>query len=304
MRIITLPDVTLVSSTIPVNYYLGAVIPAWGIASYSVGDIVYDGAATPHYVYRCKTAITSSGTDLVPRLDTSRWELVGTTDRWAMFDNMRNSQGRYLTEFSGEVSCAGCNFVGLYNLDAVEVELTFMVGSEVIKTETFGLRSPISTPDWFDYFFENTAQKTQLSWEFPIYGSTGRLLYRIAHVAGTVVKCGVFRPGIIYDAGRTQKGLSSKVIDYSNKASTSLSMVVPGGNADDIDLTLILPFERVESVYQAFKSNCGRAAIYDCNNDDEEPLESFVLYALFKSFERVFQYGQFVRCNVSLQGLT
>ena len=303
MKIVTLADVTLNSSTIPVNYYAGAVIPVWAIASYSVGNIVYYGATTPHYVYKCRTAIVSSGTDPIPSLDTSRWELIGTTDRWAMFDDMRNTQSRFLESFSGEVSSAGCDFVGLYNLDAVEVELTHMVGSDVIKSEVFDLRVPISAPDWWEYFFEDISLEERLPWNYTKYGSGSRLQFRITQVSGAVAKCGVFRTGVSSDIGKVQKGLATRLVDYSNKSSTSILAVAPGGNADDIDLTLVLPIESVEWVYRVFKSNCGRAAIYDCNEEGEN-LPSFVLYALFKSFDRVFPYGRFVRCNVSLQGLT
>jgi hypothetical protein len=304
MNVVTLPDITLTSSSIPVNYYLGAVIPAWSIASYSDGDLVYQADSTPHYVYCCTSAITSEVTDKVPSLDQSRWRLIGTTDRWAMFDNMRQTYSRYLFEFSGEVSVSGCDYVGIYNLDAVEVELTFMVGSEIVKQEVISLVDSISNPDWYEYFFEIPKIKSQVTWRFPIYHSGARLLYRIANVAGGVAKCGVFRPGVSFDTGSTQKGLSSRVVDYSNKSSTSLSMVLPGGNADDVDLTLIIPVGLVESVYSVFKGNCGRPAIYDCNNEGEEYLDSLVVYGLFRTFERVFKYGRFVRCNVGLQGLT
>jgi len=304
MKIVTLPDVVLNSSSIPVNYYLGAVISAWVSAAYSVGNLVYDGATTPHYVYKCKTAIVAAGTDQVPSLDSSRWELIGTTDRWAMFDNMRNTQSQYLESFSGEVSGAGCDYVGLYNLDAVEVELTHMVGLEEIKTEVLDLRNPISSADWWEYFFEDITLKTTVVWAFPRYGPNSRLLFRVTHVSTAIAKCGVLRPGVTFDIGNTQKGLSTRLVDYSNKSSSSLPMVVPGGSGDDIDLTLMLRFDKVDAVHRAFKANCGKAAIYDCNNEGDEILESFILYALFRDFERVFRDGRYVRCTVRLQGLT
>ena len=305
MKIVSLIDLTLTSSSIPVGYYQLVPVPAWSsVSNYVVGNQIYYAGLTPHYVFKCIQDIAGLVTNPIPSLDASHWELVGTTDRWAMFDDMRGTQSQALTSFSGEVSAAGCDYVGIFGIDAQSVTLTHMFGSEVIKSETIDLRLPLSAPDWWYYFFEDLEFVEQVSWEFPRYGAGSRLLFEFTTSPGAVAKCGVFRPGQEFSVSNTQKGVSSRIVDYSNRASSSLPMIVPGGSGDDIDLTLILPYDSVDYVSRVFRGNAGKPAIYDCNNDGDPPLNSFLLYALFKSFDRVYPDGKFVRCNVSLQGLT
>ena len=305
MRIVTLKDpyAGTITSDIADGTYLGAAVTAWsGTSSYAVGDIRCDTTTRPHYVYKCKSIVThTTGTEPRPSLDDTRWTLIGTTDRDAEFDDLIGTQSFRTTSHTVTVDASGTNYVVFYNLDATSITLTLTNSIGVVKTETINLKLPMSAPSWWAYFCEDSKTKKQLSWKYPKY-ATSTLTVTINTFAESIVKCGVFRWGSASgEIGAAQKGITTTLMDYSTKG--TIYNVTAGPSADNIDLTMYIPVSSVDGVRELFRQNIAKVAVYDCNNGDENDLESFVLLALYKSFTRVFEYKGIVKCNISLQGV-
>lgn len=303
MRIVTLKDVGAVTSDITDGVYLGVAITAWsGTSSYAVGDIIYYAATRPNYVYKCTAIVThTTDTEPIPSLDTSRWAMMGTTDRDAEFDDLVNTQSQAMTTHTATVDSSGTNYVAFFALEAIEITLTLTSLGVVHKSETIDLRAPTATSGWWSYFFEDVGAKKQVVWEYPKYFASS-LTVTISNWPGLLVKCGVFRWGIASGAfAPVQMGVTASLIDYSTKG--TLYAVNQGPSADNLDLSIMLSASVVDNIKHLFKSQVGRVAVYDCNDLDTDQMDGFVLLAIYKSFTRVFDYRNFVKCNISLQGV-
>ena len=111
MRIINLKDTnsdTVIASDIDWNYYLGTgtVWTAWSSdTSYAVGVIAFayeyaeyvseSTSGEPHAVFKALAVIDGSATDNKnPWVDSSRWEHIGTSDKWAAYDDLLSTYAR------------------------------------------------------------------------------------------------------------------------------------------------------------------------------------------------------------------
>ena len=301
MRIITLKDVGTVTSDIADGIYQGVAISAWSVTGdYAVGDIKYYSATRPNYVYKCKTAIVHTGSDPIPSLDTARWTLIGTTDRDAEFDDLIGTQSMRMASHTVTVDSSSTDYAVLYNLEATSITLTLTVAGSTIKTEKVDLSIPVSNGDWWTYFYESQTVRPQFVWEYPLYAAS-TLTVTITAYTGAYAKCGVFRWGKASGklAG-VKKGMTSSLIDYSTKG--TVYAINQGPSADNIDLTMTLTRGTVDVVRQLFRSNTGRVAVYDCN-DDDDVLDSLIILAIYRAFTRVFEYKELIKCSVSLLGV-
>lgn len=301
MRIITLKDVGTVTSDITDGVYLGSAIPAWSLTGdYAVGDVRYYSATRPNYVYRCNVAITHTGSDPKPSADSTRWTLIGTTDRDAEFDDLIGTQSMRMNSHTVTVDSSETDYAVFYNLEATGITLTLTVAGVTIKTETVDFSIPVSTGDWWTYFYESQKVRTQFVWEYPLY-AVSSLTVTIRTYAGSYAKCGVFRWG--QASGKiagVKRGMTSDLIDYSTKG--TMYAINQGPSADNIDFTMDLPRGMVDTVKQTFRSNTGRVAVYDCN-DDDYALDSLILLGIYRKFTRLFEYKGLIKCSVSLQGV-
>ena len=307
MRIVTLKDPYAGSITTDIadGLYLGSAITAWTVTvSYAVGDIRYDAATRPNYVYKCKSAVThTTGTEPNPISDSSRWDLIGTTDRDAEFDTLVNTKSRRVTSHTVTVDASFSNYVTFHVISATNITLTLAVAGVTVKTETFNLRVPVTTADWYSYFDEDATLRNQFKWEYPKYAASTLTVTMTTYV-GSMVECGFFRWGISSSQfAKVQKGLSGSLKNYGTKG--AVYAVDPGPSADNIRMSFWLLRAEVDNVKALFQRNAGIVALYDLEDDDSPShLDSHVLLALCDDFTRVFDFKDFAKCSVSLLGVT
>ena len=141
MRIINLKDTnsdTVIASDIDWNYYLGTGL-VWTVwrsdTSYSVGVIAFAfeeaqyvsglTVGEPHAVFQALAVIDGSATDNKnPWIDSSRWEHIGTSDKWAAYDDLLSTYSQSVTSHTVTIDSAGCNYAILTGLDANSVTFT------------------------------------------------------------------------------------------------------------------------------------------------------------------------------------
>jgi len=321
MRIINLKDTnsdTVIASDISWNYYLGTGT-VWNVwrsdSGYAVGDIVfayeyaeYVSGSTgwePHAVFKALAVIDGSATDNKnPWIDSSRWEHIGTSDKWAAYDDLLSTYSQRVTSHTVTIDSAGCNYAILTGLDANSV--TFTLRSTYLgtikKTETINLTYPQTSSTWWAYFFEPKKRIRQLVWEFPTYSGSA-LTAVFTTDTGEMVKVGSFKVGCASDRiFGAQKGLTSKLRDYTTKG--TFYAISAGPNARDIDFTCYLTKDNVDQIEDLFSAQIGRIAAYDCNDEQESRTGSLAVLAIINNFTRIFEYKDIIKCNVSLTGVT
>ncbi len=214
MRVIIptpITDAVLVSSTVAEP---GVGETAWAAGTaYAVGALAY--RATNHRVYRRLVAGTTA---TAPELDTTTWELAGSTNRWGMFD----AEVSTLTQATSAITV-------VLDVGAIDsLAMAGLVGSTATITLTDGPAGPVvysrvvdlsaaNIYDWYTYFFAPFDQATSLVLQdLPPY-TAGRLTIAIAGT-GTVA-CGAVIAGNRYDLGYSQLGITSGIKTYSRKSS-------------------------------------------------------------------------------------
>ena len=135
MKIVTLADISLISSTIAADLYGGSATAdgKWTAAKaaaldYDTGDEIYYAEVEPHRVY---TSLVDNNT-ATPGTDTTKWTNNGATDRWLMFDEFMETQSAYDEEFTVEIDASATNYVSLFRMVAKEVTLTLFTNAQLI----------------------------------------------------------------------------------------------------------------------------------------------------------------------------
>lgn len=297
MRRISLKGITLLSSSIPDGIYEGVPIAGWDSSSaYAAGTLV---SYTDHYVYRAKSSVASDGQS--PPSATGSWQFAGALDRWAMFEPIlrKFSQSEGFIEVEVDVSSA--DVIGLFNLTGcVSVDFELRRAGELKRKETVDLKRPGIVAGWYSWLFSGLTTESKLLWQFPKYTSA-TLTLRLNGHPGESVSCGFCSPGLLQDIAATQRGLSASLIDYSYAPfSGGLVTITPGGSADDLSVSLMIPTVQVGSVRDIFYRGSGKPAIFDLRDSGDPDL---LVVALLKKFERVYSFREWTRCVLTLNGL-
>jgi hypothetical protein len=306
MKLIALSDIVLESSTIAENLYLGVARTEWdatdaAAGDYDTNDIVYYSAVEPHMVYQS----SEDNNTATPGTDAVKWVELGTTDRWAMFDDYINTYSADDEEITVEIASDNLNHVGLFGLTAKSVTLTQTInsGSTVVKTETINLdASAIS--GWYDYFFAAFEYRSGLVWEFPQYADA-TLEAEITWKPGEDAQCGVLRIGKAYDLGQTEYGVSLGVVDYSRTVTDDNGRTYfnPGENAKEINLSVWFYNGQIDTVMRTLHAQIGKLSIFDCNNDGTE-YESFQILGKIEDAQVDIPGPTISRINITVQEVT
>ena len=304
MKIVTLKDIDLISSTIPEDRYHGVATAdgEWSVGSYDVGDVVYYSGATPHKVYQ---SIASSNT-ATPGTDVTKWTELGATDRWAIFDEYLNTQSYDPAFFSVSVDAADCDYAGVFNCDATSITFSLYDGGSLITSDEINLDA--SNPmDYDEWFFWPSDYRRKAVWSFPQYSSATTILTVTFTNTLGVARCGAMGVGKAYEIGGTlydpEIGFNDYSYKYENETTGAVKFIK--GNYSDVGTFKVwLLNRRVDMAMRRLIDNRGKMAIYDFNNTGvTEEYESFVFYG-FPSRPRITVQGPSMsRLNFVIRGM-
>jgi len=300
MKVVTLKDISLVSSTIPEGHYLGAVTTngEWSAGTYATGNQVYYSAVIPHMVYESLADANTA----IPGTDAAKWKLINATDRWRMFDDYLTTQSYDTTTFEVEVDSSDCDCVGLFNLQSTTLVLSQIVDSVVIKTETIDMDAS-GVDDWDEWFFAEYESREHVVWEFPQYGSS-KVKATFTYITGSPAQCGIMAIGKAYDLGGTAYGADFGINDYSYEKEDVVTgeMYLNEGNYSDTgNYKIWLKSHTVDFVKRKLTDNRGKAAIYDFNSATTD-YDSLKYYGITKW--RIDIPGPYLsRCTFRNRGL-
>lgn len=202
-------DALLISSTVAEP---AAGETAWvSGTTYALGDLRI--RTSTHRVY--KRLVAGAGTT-PPESDSVNWQDVAPTNRWAMFDQLINTQTSGTSPLTVTLAPGLVNSLALIELVGTQAAITVTDGAAgpTVYSRTISLEASV-VADWYTYFFEPFSQRgTLVLTDLPPYASA-RVTVSITG-AGTV-KCGGFIVGSAYDLGDSLYGASAGIRDYSRK---------------------------------------------------------------------------------------
>jgi len=297
IRPVTIDDEKFVSSTVAEP---AAGETVWSaIPNYNLGNVVI--RTQTHRKYKRLVAGTSA---TAPENDTTNWEDIGPTLRWAMFDNEVNTQTSGSSPLTVTIAPGLCNGLALIELvgSSVSVTVTDGAAGPTVYSLTIGLEQSLVT-DWYQYFFEPYSQRgTLVLTDLPPYPNARITI----SVSGTgTVKCGGFIVGTLYSLGGTQYGASAGIRDYSKKetdSDTGIVTLVPGRFSKKLRARLQVESTAVGPIQTLLYGL--RAVPVVWIGDDTGSNDALTVFGFYRDFELDVAYPTSSFYSLEIEGMT
>jgi len=261
----------------------GFVYPAYsGSHNYALDDYAQDN--TNHLLYKSLVG-SNNGHALT---DTTKWELVGPTNKWAMFDMNRSTRTSVPLSFTVVLTPGErCNSFALAGIRANSYTLTVtsVAGGGTIYSASGSLNTR-ETLTWYDYFFgEFTTQESLVFFDIPPY-SDAIFTITLTVTSGSV-ECGALVLGNYVYLGATQHTAVSDVLNFSSvsRAADGTATLTPRRNVPKTSQQVLCDKIRVNKVRQVRDDLNGSAAIwYGLNDETDGYFESLSILGFYKEF--------------------
>lgn len=220
---------------------------AWNAATaYSVGDQVY--LASNHTRYERLVAGTTPAS---PATDGLNWADLGPTNRFAMFDLLRNTGTVAASPFTVVITPGQrVDSLGLVGLVADSVTVEMESGGDVVYSRTIDL-STRATNSWYDYFHGVFSFRSAIVlFDLPPYVG-GAITLTFNRSAGDVTVGGLIVGTSVY-LGNTQYSAESDALNFSTVERDQFgnSRLIPRRTVPKTNQTLFCEKSRVNKVIQ------------------------------------------------------
>ncbi len=249
--------------------------------TYAVGDIRIRTATHRQY----QRVIAGAGTT-APELDTANWLDVGPTNKWAMFDLLRNTQTVQASPLTVVITPGQrVNSLALLGLEADSVTVTVTNGGVLVYTRTQALGTR-ETLDWYDYFFEPFSFMPSLVFfDLPPY--TGAVITVAITRATGSPKCGSLALGTYVFIGNMQYNAESDALNFStvDRDTFGNSLLVQRRSVPKTNQTVLCKKSRVNKVRDLRTLLNANPAIWSGLDDSADGyFDAVLILGLYKQF--------------------
>ena len=270
---------------------------AWSSGTYAVGDerIV----VAQHRKYKCILAGSSTTS---PELDATRWTDIGPTNRWAMFDLLRNSATTATSTLSVVLTPGQrIDSIGLVGLQASSVTVTVKVGATVYFTRTITAIQR-NTVSWYTYL--TGAFRYLPSFVLydlpPITGCTITLDF-----TGSTIQCGGVVMGRAVDMGKVVGEPVSGATNYSRVERDTFGNItlVQRRSVPKTSQKLLVPKDQVDAL-RALRSDLNAVPALWSGLDDKASdgyFESLLVFGIYKTFDIPLTHTYNATVNLELE---
>lgn len=291
IRPIEITDSNLTSSNVAAD-----TTPEWDIATtYAQGDVVR--VESVHKLYESQTA-GNVGND--PLTDNINWLDIGSTNRWAMFDDVVGTTTTNTESIEVVVEPGRINSLGLLNISANSLYVKLEVGSVIVyeRSETLSLAN---ISNWYEYYYEPVVRKTDVVFtDIPQYGD-GVLTVRLSGNPTDTIECGLFIVGLFKLLGTTQWGVNSGIISYSQKEANQFGgfEVVKRDNSKRMEVDIFMLNNQVDET-QRILSEYDSVPVLWVGYD---MFQVTIIYGFYKDFTVVLTNPGGSHCSLTVEGL-
>lgn len=270
----------------------------WTAGTYALGVQRYVGTN----LYEVIIATTSAEPTVGVAADPPSWRLVGSINRWKMFDDVISSQTTRtgtiaVTITPGQV----VNAVAFFNVSANTVNVTVTDPVEgIVYNTTQTLQDNTLIVDWWAYFFEPIFAKQDAVF-------TNLPSYRNATITATldagagVAACGAMVIGRQATLGLANFGSGVSIQDYSRKETDAFGniQIEERAFAKRADYDVTIDSNRVATVQQLLAAIRATPTVYI--GEDNRP--ETVVYGFFRQFDIVIATPTISDCSIQVEGL-
>ena len=253
--------------------------------TYTQGEFVLDD--TNHLIY--ESLISSNlGNALT---DTAKWLLIGPSNKWAMFDFLRNTatvapfENPITVVITPGVRVDSIALLGLV-ANSYSITMTSVTGGGTVYTATGSLDTRI-VGDWYDYFFEvfSTA-KSVVFFNLPPY-TDGIITVVITATSGNA-ECGACVVGSYEYIGDVQYDADADVLNFSSVTrdfAGGTSQMVQRRNVPRTIQQIFLDKTLVNRARALRESLNAVPAVWSGLDDSTDDFfESFIILGFYKRF--------------------
>lgn len=301
MRVITPLEITntrLTSSTIA-EPDTGET--AWNAAtSYTLGQVVI--RTTTHKKYENILAGIDAG---LPENTPTRWIEIGSTNRYAMFDTLRNTKSTQASSLTVVITPAvRVDAIGLLSIYADDVTITITSGASTVYTYTKNLDTRIVT-NWYDYFFaEFTKIPNIVLFDIPPYTDA---VITIEFTCSTSVSVGAVVVGNQTYLGKVIYGAVSEEVNFSRieREVTGEAILLQRRSVPKINANVIASKTLLNKIRDTRRNLNAINAVWSGLDDKiENPrFETLLALGVYKRFEIDISNPEYDQINLEIEEL-
>jgi hypothetical protein len=256
--------------------------------------------ATTHRKYQNLQAGIDAG---LPEDSPLRWLDIGPTNRFAMFDLLRNSQTVGASPLT-VVLAPGKRItaLALIGMEAQTVTVTMTVGAEVVYTATKNLYKRLTTT-WTQYFFgEFRTQKNIALFDLPLF-SGASIAITLASTTGTV-KCGGCVIGSAVFIGEVQHDAESDELNFSkiDRTTSGTAILQPRRSVPKTQQALFIGKELVNQARDVRSSLNAVPAVWSGLDDpDDGYFDALLILGIYKQFTINLAHPETAKINLTLE---
>ncbi|WP_171695060.1 hypothetical protein [Methylomonas sp. ZR1] len=267
--------------------------------TYGLGDRVRIVGTNTHLVFESLQA----GNVAHDVSEPTWWLHVGSTNRWKMFDEAINSQSVNPNTIDLTFTTTDrIDTVALLNIAGLSVRIIMTDAIDgVVYDKTTSLISDSGITDWYSYFYEPIARKTDfVAFDLPpYYAATVRV---ILSDPGYNVAIGALLLGFKKVLGGTQYGAKAGIQDYSVKKRDDFGnyTILERAYNKNASFTFWVVAGNVDYLQNLLATYRATPILYIGTED----YRSTVIYGFYKDFSITIAYPTESLCNLELEGLT
>lgn len=267
-----------------------------GAATYAEADRVQDNTA--HLVYESLVG-SNTGNALT---DATKWIKVGSTQKYAMFDDVVGSTtkaGSALTVVLSPISAEGLALLELSG-SGVVVTVKDAPGGAVVDTRSISLDGSIieSVYDWFFSPFEQRTDVVFTDLPGQYFGAEITI-----QITGSGAGCGVCSVGKVHQLGETKTGASVGILDWSVKERDRWGRlsVIPGDFSKRASLPMLTAKADFNRIFRRLASLRATPAVYV--GTEKPGFDPLIVFGIYKDFSIVVEYHHYHLCSLEIEGL-
>lgn len=239
-----------------------------------------------------------------PDASPDRWQDIGPTNPWAMFDRSVGSLTRKIGALAVALAPGAADALAVVDTDAELVRVVMTNGATTVydstKTTEIG---GFAVTDWYLYFFEPIGTVTALTFlDLPSYpDATITVTLTGADPAGAV-SCGTLIVGRQMDLGSTEAGAGVGITDFSRKATDDFGVtsVVERAWAKRMTVRTLIDTASVDPIQRTLAGLRATPVLWL----GEEGFDSLTVYGFYKDFSLDLAYSNVSYCSLTIEGLT
>jgi hypothetical protein len=215
-----------------------------------VGGTTYAASVYVTYANRVYQSLQASNTGNTPLISPLWWSYVGPTNKWAMFDLLRNTATvagtSLVVVLTPGIRIDTIGFVGVV-ADSVRIQVTSGGVGVYDQTQTLSQTSYIG--NWYQYFFATFSQADATLFQNIPPNSNNIITITFTKAAGSI-ECGSVIIGTQVNLGGVQYTASDDALNFStiNRDAFGNSILIPRRSVPKFTPVTWLPATQIKSV--------------------------------------------------------